>query len=60
MATRKWYISIVPVGMPPGTSADIDFYYAIPDESETPPYDGWVTCDEGINPPPTTAPHEVD
>lgn len=53
--TRRWYISIVPKGIQPGTNKDIDFYSApIMDEfSETPPEERWTTAKgEGIDPAP--------
>ena len=55
---RRWYISIVPDNMSPGTSKDIDFYYAHAkgEEYEMPPMDNWVTCSpHGRAPPPKLA-----
>jgi len=54
--TKKWYISIVPKNIQPGTSKDFDFYYApATDESnEIPHGKKWETArDNGIIPPPT-------
>ncbi|KAG7367521.1 ubiquitin carboxyl-terminal hydrolase [Nitzschia inconspicua] len=52
--TKHWYISIVPHGNPPGTSADIDFYSApvTRDCHELPPLSGWVKANEGDDPAP--------
>jgi len=53
--TRRWYISIVPKNIQPGTNKDVDFYSA-PMENEhydTPPENSWSTAKgEGIDPPP--------
>jgi ubiquitin carboxyl-terminal hydrolase 9/24 len=56
--TRHWYISIVPVGGNPGTSADLDFFTAPigrnqAPTSKVPPPDGWTKAQEGADPPPT-------
>ena len=52
--TKHWYISIVPPGTVPGTSADIDFYTApVNDDCRVvPPRTGWVKaqCGEGNSP----------
>ena len=52
--TRHWYISIVPSGGSPGTSADIDFYTSSvnTDCSTVPPLKSWSKGPEGIEPPP--------
>ena len=55
--TKHWYISIVPHGVQPGTSTDIDFYSA-PLSTGTPnfpPTDSWNTSSEGKVPAPTVA-----
>ena len=52
--TRHWYISIVPSGVHPGTSTDIDFY-STPVSRENPdfpPSDGWTRAKEGLSPVP--------
>jgi len=54
--TRRWYISIVPKNIQPGTNKDIDFYSA-PTENElsddAPPENRWTTAKgEGVDPPP--------
>lgn len=53
--TKHWYISIVPTGGVPGTSADTDFYSAPVTESctEFPPLSGWTKSNEGQDPSPT-------
>jgi ubiquitin carboxyl-terminal hydrolase 9/24 len=57
--TRHWYISIVPVGGNPGTSADVDFFTAPigPNQSavneQVPPAGGWTKAQEGADPPPS-------
>ncbi len=61
--TRRWYISIVPEDVNPGTTQDIDFYAAhllssgIVDHS-IPPRDGWIAIPSngGSSPPPTVYP----
>ncbi|KAL7573772.1 hypothetical protein ACA910_007801 [Epithemia clementina (nom. ined.)] len=52
--TRHWYISIVPSGGSPGTSADIDFYSASvsSDCSTVPPLKTWAKGPEGVEPCP--------
>lgn len=52
--TRHWYISIVPPGMNPGTSSDIDFYTAPATErcTKIPPQSGWAKSNEGRDPSP--------
>jgi len=54
--TKKWYISIVPKNIQPGTSKDIDFYLAPAsgEPNEIPSDNKWLTCKEnGIDPSPT-------
>jgi ubiquitin carboxyl-terminal hydrolase 9/24 len=52
--TSHWYISIVPVGVQPGTNTDIDFYSAPvnPQNPNLPPIHGWTKANEGIPPSP--------
>jgi len=55
--TRRWYISIVPKNIQPGTKKDTDFYFTTAtvtgDQSELPDNHNWVTVENnGINPPP--------
>jgi len=52
--TSHWYISIVPNGVKPGTSSDIDFYSApMTDECRrVPPMAGWLKAQQGVDPPP--------
>ena len=52
--TKHWYISIVPDGVQPGTSTDIDFYSAPLSESSPwyPPSSGWTKSEMGHNPVP--------
>lgn len=53
--TKRWYISIVPKNVQPGTNTDIDFYSApvVDDHSQYPPSKGWAKAGEGTDPPPT-------
>ena len=55
-SNRYWFISMVPWGVCPGTTADIDFYYAhMTSDCETvPPTDGigWYKCARGEYPCP--------
>ena len=62
--TRRWYISIVPRNIHPGTTKDIDFYAApIPHERTTlPPKEGW-TAVKGVSnadPSPRVYPSNTD
>merc|ERR1712150_45704 len=52
--TKRWYISIVPNNVQPGTNTDIDFYSApvIEEHSQFPPSKGWTKAGEGADPPP--------
>jgi hypothetical protein len=52
--SRRWYISIVPEHIDPGTNKDIDFYYAPATglDIELPPTDQWHSISEGRDPPP--------
>jgi ubiquitin carboxyl-terminal hydrolase 9/24 len=52
--TKHWYISIVPDGVNPGTSSDIDFYTAPITEASlsVPPTTGWAKAGEGKDPAP--------
>lgn len=53
--SRRWYISIVPLNLVPGTNKDTDFYsvLATGEENETPPERNWTTAkDHGLDPPP--------
>merc|ERR1712238_646721 len=53
--TRRWYISIVPKNIQPGTNKDTDFYLATAtgDQSELPDSDTWMTAKEnGTDPAP--------
>jgi len=53
--SKRWYISIVPKNIQPGTNKDLDFYSAQGrnEFSEYPP-EKWMTAmGEGIDPPPT-------
>lgn len=52
--SKHWYISIVPVGVQPGTSTDIDFYSAPVSETDPdyPPERGWTKANEGEDPVP--------
>jgi hypothetical protein len=54
-STKRWFISIVPHGRNPGTTADVDFYHAPLTRASTtiPPTTGWITDREGLDPPPT-------
>eukprot|EP00804_Cyclotella_cryptica_P003558 CCRYP_002177-RA/>CCRYP_002177-RA protein AED:0.41 eAED:0.41 QI:129/1/1/1/1/1/3/997/378 len=57
--TRRWYISIVPGNIHPGTTKDIDFYYAqgYLGQSILPPVDGWCAIRSiGIEPGPRVTP----
>ncbi|KAL7554446.1 hypothetical protein ACHAWF_017892 [Thalassiosira exigua] len=60
--TRRWYISIVPLGSHPGTTKDIDFYAAVPNANGTdgqgPPRDNWMCIpnSDGAMPPPVVYP----
>jgi len=53
--TKHWYISIVPHGVQPGTSTDIDFYSApvSSEDPDFPPSHGWTTSSEGKASTPT-------
>jgi len=55
--SRGWYISIVPAGLSPGTTRDIDFYgegrEARASTSDFPSRNGWITLASGIAPSPT-------
>lgn len=54
--TRRWYISIVPKNIAPGTNKDVDFYSApaLNDHCEYPPENTWTTSKgEGLDPSPT-------
>jgi len=52
--TKRWYISIVPKNVQPGTNTDIDFYSApvVEEQSQFPPSKGWTKAGEGADPPP--------
>ena len=52
--SKHWYISIVPVGVRPGTSTDIDFYTAPATlrSGDFPPAVGWTKVNEGEDPCP--------
>jgi hypothetical protein len=52
--TKHWYISIVPMGVQPGTSTDIDFYSAPLSDKDPdhPPSMGWTKSSEGLDPAP--------
>eukprot|EP00567_Pseudictyota_dubia_P007508 CAMPEP_0197442408 /NCGR_PEP_ID=MMETSP1175-20131217/8425_1 /TAXON_ID=1003142 /ORGANISM="Triceratium dubium, Strain CCMP147" /LENGTH=3192 /DNA_ID=CAMNT_0042972873 /DNA_START=42 /DNA_END=9620 /DNA_ORIENTATION=- len=53
--TRRWYISIVPKGVQPGTNRDIDFYSApiVTENSRYPPENKWTPAkSQGVGPPP--------
>ena len=52
--TKHWYISIVPVGVQPGTNTDIDFYSApvSTQAADYPPGQGWTKANEGVPPSP--------
>jgi hypothetical protein len=59
-ATRRWYISIVPRDVNPGTSKDLDFYKSkvAATDCNIPPRAGWITVPRssygaGVDPPPT-------
>jgi hypothetical protein len=54
--TRRWYISIVPRNIQPGSNKDIDFYCAkaLDEPNEVPDKLVWTTAKEnGVDPPPT-------
>ncbi|KAI2507917.1 peptidase [Fragilaria crotonensis] len=53
-SNKHWYISIVPVGVRPGTSTDIDFYTAPATvrSGDLPPSRGWTKVNEGEDPCP--------
>eukprot|EP00555_Chaetoceros_dichaeta_P011217 CAMPEP_0198254256 /NCGR_PEP_ID=MMETSP1447-20131203/4584_1 /TAXON_ID=420782 /ORGANISM="Chaetoceros dichaeta, Strain CCMP1751" /LENGTH=173 /DNA_ID=CAMNT_0043940231 /DNA_START=678 /DNA_END=1199 /DNA_ORIENTATION=+ len=53
--TKRWYISIVPSDIQPGTNKDTDFYLATStgDQSELPDSVMWMTAKEGKEPAPT-------
>ena len=53
--SRRWYISIVPMKSPPGTTKDIDFYAAPSLRDDLPPVNGWICVPNGgaVEPPPT-------
>ena len=54
--TKRWYISIVPKTIQPGTNKDTDFYLATAtgDQSELPDSEMWMVAKEnGIEPAPT-------
>lgn len=53
-SNKHWYISIVPVGVRPGTSTDIDFYTAPATlrSGDLPPSLGWTKVNEGEDPCP--------
>ncbi len=55
--TRRWYISVIPPNMKPGTNKDIDFYFcpATGMENETPHEGNWEPSskDSGLSPAPT-------
>merc|ERR1711983_285076 len=63
--TRRWYISIVPLGSHPGTTKDIDFYAVVPSpngaDGRLPPRSGWMCIPNsgGINPAPEVSPRIV-
>ena len=52
--SKYWYFSIVPFGVRPGTSADIDFYNApaTSHPGDVPPAEGWAKVCEGEEPCP--------
>jgi len=52
--TKRWYISIVPKNIQPGTNKDTDFYLATAtgDQSELPDSVTWMTAKEGTEPAP--------
>jgi len=53
--TRRWYISIIPIGQKPGTNKDMDFYVCVATghANEVPQSHNWETAKEyGANPPP--------
>lgn len=68
---RRWYISVVPANLHPGTSQDID-YYSAPSRARhaasefpehVPPRQGWTTCKpaaQGAQPHPPHLPHPQD
>ena len=60
--TSHWYISIVPVGVQPGTNTDIDFYSAPvnPQTPNLPPIHGWTKANEGIPPSPVVEVRDDD
>jgi hypothetical protein len=51
---KRWFISIVPVDIAPGTNKDVDFYSApaTGDIDEMPPTDRWFLQHHGRAPPP--------
>ena len=53
--TKHWYISIIPSGGNPGTSADIDFYTAPVNKEceQVPPENTWIKGPEGKDPVPS-------
>ena len=54
--TKRWYISIVPKNIQPGTNKDVDFYLATATghPNELPPEKKWTTAkDNGVDPSPT-------
>jgi hypothetical protein len=52
--SKRWFISIVPVGSEPGTNDDIDFYCNDQSTQDTdyPPGQGWVEREESAEPAP--------
>ena len=61
---RRWYFSIVPPGIQPGSIQDIDFYAAMPSKAGDafPPENGWMCIPNGsdggggVEPPPMVHP----
>merc|ERR1712008_367456 len=60
--TRRWYISIVPKNIQPGTNKDSDFYYgaATGDQSELPDTVMWVTAKENGKDPAPNVTYKCD
>lgn len=51
---KRWFLSIVPTSMTPGTTEDLDFYSTRSDDGplESPPGRRWIRGPKGLDPPP--------
>jgi hypothetical protein len=52
-SAKRWYMSVVPHGRPPGTTADFDFYTTPVTQSSARilPRTGWTATGSGFHPP---------